>query len=251
MRINLFLLFLLFIAQGAFVFAQDEKPPCAQPYSFLFEGFPVSSPQDTKVRLTALIERMGHEDPQEAAGIIYVYAGLKTKLGEAEKIIAEINNQLAKETGNHKVQVSDRGYKSVATVEMFIRPLECSYYPPSNSEYGAEDIELEEAPRESTPVKTEDELIEAIRENPEPICTPIARAVGRCAEEVVVRVLIDEKGRVIFARAISGLILVRTAGAAGASKWKFKPFLQNGKPTKVFGNITVKFKESTGLEIDK
>jgi hypothetical protein len=250
MRINLFLLFLFFIAQGASVFAQDEKLSCAQPYSFLFEDFPVGSSQDTKVRLAAFAERLGHEDPQEAVGHIYVYAGLKTKVGEAEKIVAEINNLLPKEIGNRRVYVTDRGYKSVATVEMFIRPLECSYYPSSNSEYGAEDIELEEAPSESTPVKTPDELIEAIRENPQPICPPAVRAIGRCTGEVVVRVLIDEKGGVIFARSLAGFVLLRNAGTAAAGKWKFKPFLQNGKPTKVFGNVTVQFKEPTDLEID-
>jgi TonB family protein len=58
---------------------------------------------------------------------------------------------------------------------------------------------------------------------------------------VVVRVLIDEKGDVVKAEAVSGPGSLRSAAVAAALKAKFAPTLLSGRPVKVKGTITYNF----------
>ena len=52
---------------------------------------------------------------------------------------------------------------------------------------------------------------------------------------------VDESGRVVEARAISGHMLLRPAGVEAARRAKFTPTLLCGKPVKVTGVITYNF----------
>ena len=59
---------------------------------------------------------------------------------------------------------------------------------------------------------------------------------------VVVEVTIDEQGIVIFARAISGPVLLRRSAEKAAEDSRFKPTLINGVPEKVSGVLTYEFR---------
>ena len=75
---------------------------------------------------------------------------------------------------------------------------------------------------------------------PKPAYPPIAKQ-AKASGTVVVQVLVDEKGNVISARAISGHPLLRAVSVSAARRAKFSPRLLNGKPVKVSGVITYNF----------
>ncbi|MCS6873350.1 MAG: TonB family protein [Pyrinomonadaceae bacterium] len=58
---------------------------------------------------------------------------------------------------------------------------------------------------------------------------------------VVIRVLIDEEGKVIMAKAISGHMLLRSSAEDAAKQSKFAPVIVDGKPTKASGVVLYNF----------
>ncbi|MBC7929037.1 MAG: TonB family protein [Rubrivivax sp.] len=75
---------------------------------------------------------------------------------------------------------------------------------------------------------------------PQPDYPPMAKA-ARAQGTVNVQVVIDERGRVISARAVSGHPLLQPAAAAAARQAMFSPLLLSGKPVKVSGILTYNF----------
>jgi protein TonB len=75
---------------------------------------------------------------------------------------------------------------------------------------------------------------------PKPAYPPAARAV-RASGAVSVQVLIDEKGNVVSASAVSGHPLLRAAAVGAARNAKFSPTQLSGQPVKVSGVITYNF----------
>lgn len=75
---------------------------------------------------------------------------------------------------------------------------------------------------------------------PKPVYPPIAKQVGAHGT-VIVQVLVDEKGNVVTAKAISGHPLLQASAVAAARGAKFTPTLLNGKPVKVRGVINYNF----------
>jgi TonB family protein len=69
---------------------------------------------------------------------------------------------------------------------------------------------------------------------------PIARA-ARASGKVVVRVTVDESGRVILASAMIGHPLLRAAAEAAARQARFAPTVRGGRPVKVIGTLTYEF----------
>jgi len=74
----------------------------------------------------------------------------------------------------------------------------------------------------------------------EPAFPPIAKA-ARASGAVKVEVTIDEAGKVVSARAVSGHPLLRDSAIAAARQWKFKPAMISGKTAKVVGVLTFNF----------
>ncbi|MCI0392032.1 MAG: TonB family protein [Acidobacteria bacterium] len=74
----------------------------------------------------------------------------------------------------------------------------------------------------------------------EPVFPPIAKA-ARASGAVKVEVTIDEAGKVVSVRAVSGHPLLRDSALAAARQWKFKPTIVSGKPAKVGGILTFNF----------
>ena len=75
---------------------------------------------------------------------------------------------------------------------------------------------------------------------PQPAYPPIAKAAG-ASGAVSVQVLVDERGNVISANAVSGHPLLRQSAVAAARQAKFSPTLLSGQPVKVTGVITYNF----------
>lgn len=75
---------------------------------------------------------------------------------------------------------------------------------------------------------------------PKPVYSAAAQAV-RAQGQVTVQVIIDEKGRVVSANAVSGHILLRADAEKAARNAKFSPTVLSDVPVKVTGVITYNF----------
>lgn len=75
---------------------------------------------------------------------------------------------------------------------------------------------------------------------PKPPYPPIAKA-AKASGTVVVQVVVDETGKVITARAVSGHPLLRASAEQAARQATFAPTVVSGKPVKVSGTITYDF----------
>ncbi len=75
---------------------------------------------------------------------------------------------------------------------------------------------------------------------PKPVYSPAAIAV-HAGGKVDVQVMIDEAGRVVSAKAVSGHILLRPAAEQAARNAKFTPTYLSKVPVKVTGVIVYNF----------
>lgn len=75
---------------------------------------------------------------------------------------------------------------------------------------------------------------------PEPAYPPLAKA-ARASGTVVVKVTVDETGKVVSAEAVAGHPLLRPAAVAAAREAKFTPTLLSGTPVRVTGLLTYTF----------
>jgi protein TonB len=75
---------------------------------------------------------------------------------------------------------------------------------------------------------------------PKPAYPPAAKRNG-ASGTVVVEVLIDESGKVISARALSGPQPLQAAAVQAARQAKFSPTTLSGQPVQVVGTITYTF----------
>jgi hypothetical protein len=65
--------------------------------------------------------------------------------------------------------------------------------------------------------------------------------LGRIETDIVVRVVVNEKGNVISERAVSGHALLRSPAVFAAKDWKFALKIRNSKPVKNRGTIRFHF----------
>ncbi|MBA3321816.1 MAG: TonB family protein [Pyrinomonadaceae bacterium] len=70
---------------------------------------------------------------------------------------------------------------------------------------------------------------------------PVAAKQSREQGTVLVKVTVDETGRVIEAIPLNGPLLLRGASVIAAKKWRFTPTLLDGVPVRVTGTITFSF----------
>jgi protein TonB len=75
---------------------------------------------------------------------------------------------------------------------------------------------------------------------PKPSYPPIART-AHASGTVVVQVTIDETGKVISAKAVSGHPLLQAAAVQAAYGARFSPTQLSGQPVKVTGQINYNF----------
>lgn len=70
---------------------------------------------------------------------------------------------------------------------------------------------------------------------------PAAVGANELQGEVIIKVNVSETGDVERAEVVSGNAILGHAAMDAAKKWKFKPFIRNGKPVKVSTNIPFDF----------
>jgi len=75
---------------------------------------------------------------------------------------------------------------------------------------------------------------------PNPTYPPIAKA-ARASGTVVVQITVDESGKVVSARAVSGHPLLQQAATQAAYQTRFSPTMLSGQPVKVTGTISFNF----------
>ena len=80
---------------------------------------------------------------------------------------------------------------------------------------------------------------------PKPAYPQIAKAAN-ASGSVVVQVTVDESGKIISARAVSGHPLLRAAAVNAALQSKFAPTMLSGKPVKVSGTVNYNFLSPNG-----
>jgi TonB family protein len=85
---------------------------------------------------------------------------------------------------------------------------------------------------------------------PAPAYPPVARA-ARASGTVVVRIVVDEEGKVTEAEAVSGHPLLRQAAVQAAKHARFSPTFLSGQPVKVTGNITYNFVLAASAGLDR
>jgi TonB family protein len=73
-----------------------------------------------------------------------------------------------------------------------------------------------------------------------PVYPPTAKSMG-IAGKVEVRVVISETGRVVDATVLSGPMMLRSAAAAAARQFVYKPATLNGLPVKTESVLTINF----------
>ena len=99
-------------------------------------------------------------------------------------------------------------------------------------------------PDSSPTRKTTDELKAAAVVNPRPEYPPLARA-ARVSGKVEIEVVIDQRGNVADARAVSGHPLLKDSAVASARQWKFDFVKFSDTPTAVVGMLTFVFDPAT------
>jgi protein TonB len=75
---------------------------------------------------------------------------------------------------------------------------------------------------------------------PQPVYPPIARA-AHASGTVYVQITVDESGRVISAKAVSGHPLLQQAAVEAAYEARFPPTRIEGHPVKVSGTLSYNF----------
>ncbi len=107
-------------------------------------------------------------------------------------------------------------------------------------------VEVNTPPPAPTPSKPQTQrlapqiLISKAISLPQPPYPPLARQI-HLQGSVPVQILVDESGRVISARAVSGHAFLTHAAEEAAMRARFTPTTYNGQPVKVLGVITYNF----------
>ncbi len=108
-------------------------------------------------------------------------------------------------------------------------------------------VKVSEPPPAPTPVPQPRRTVTATRvlnsealSLPKPPYPAMAKQVG-AQGSVSVQILIDETGRVISAKAISGNVFLKTAAQQAATQARFSPTMLGDQPVKVSGVITYNF----------
>ena len=98
--------------------------------------------------------------------------------------------------------------------------------------------------------KSGEALQESVIKRVEPTYPPLAKA-ARIGGPVVVEVTIDEGGKVVSTRTVSGHPLLKDAAVAAARQWLFSPTLLQGVPIPAISTITFNFNPPVIAEPDK
>ena len=88
---------------------------------------------------------------------------------------------------------------------------------------------------------TRAEALSAVATKVQPDYPPVARQL-RIQGTVELQVLVAETGEVLKVDIVSGNPMFTGPSAQAVKCWKFRPFVENGKPIRVLAPVTVDFK---------
>jgi protein TonB len=83
--------------------------------------------------------------------------------------------------------------------------------------------------------------LSAVATKVQPDYPPVARQL-RIQGTVELQVLVAETGEVLKVDIVSGSPMFTGPAAQAVKRWKFRPFVENGKPVRVLAPVTVDFK---------
>jgi TonB family protein len=75
---------------------------------------------------------------------------------------------------------------------------------------------------------------------PDPVYPPIAKA-AHVQGDVIVSVIVDEKGRIVSAKVVSGPAMLQQAALDAVKKFQFNPFSVGNKPIRITTTLTIPF----------
>lgn len=248
-------LILLFLSCACNSFVQAQQAVfknCQQPFAEKFDEFEFKDFKVVQERIAIFVDKLN--ETAESEGQIYVYAGRRTKINQAENLtkqISDLINQTFKLSSN-KLWATNGGFRETATIELVLKPLACSDFLQTIPSLDVEEIEFEGFSTSTEAVrKSLDETMLSVIEKTEPVCPPVAKAIGLSGGSVNVYVLINQNGSAVYAKGISGHPLLRGAAAQSVQKWKFKSAQQKNKSINTVGEVTVEFpscRTSNGFE---
>lgn len=246
--LGLSLLFVVLLA----VSATSQETNCIRPTPELYDEFTISSPAALKGKLMEFQTRFRDEAPQMKAQL-FVYGGRYSRVSEIIDLVSQIQKSLniTPSDYNSRVLVSDGGYREKPTVEIFLRPLDCTGWPGSSSDIRPEEVQFDEFPPETTKRMDVSKIFNLSSVFSEAVCGAAARAVRACDEksEVDVFIIVDIKGFVRFSKAVDGHPLNRRAAEEAVKRWQFKSLFVDGRQFNFSGIVNVKF-QIPNIEID-
>lgn len=89
-------------------------------------------------------------------------------------------------------------------------------------------------------VSTSDAMKAAVNK-PQPVYSAVARQM-KIAGRVEVEAVVDEQGSVVTAKALTGNPLLTQSALAAVEKWKFTPFVSDGKPVRAVCTLAFDFR---------
>ncbi len=238
---------LLFLLAGAAVFGQDDADmpvvncsPAAKVDEFTF-----TSLNDAKERLDLYGLQIKNS---KALGIVIGYGGRNTESSEGRKVASEIEQYLTtkfKFTEYYTVATRDGGHREERSVELYIKYNSCGANPDVSPSLGFDDVNYKEEKQyfdKSVVLKTSADLRSLLVSEIEPPYPAAARAV-RASGNVVVLILIDEKGQVIKALAIDGHPLLRLAAENALKQSTFQKLVVNERAIQYGGKFEIDFEK--------
>jgi TonB family protein len=236
---------MLFFLSAASTFAQDEtSSQLTEPETpYLFSQYhPNDITTEDEIQKIELFV-MQIKNTWNTNGRIYVYRGKTDYQFDAEKRSDTINKILTpllekNSMESYRAYSIFGGFRDESTIEMVIDGRFRSTATPTVS---LSDLKFYAAALPNGTIqKTQEELLNDLTKKVEPPFPAAAKAV-RQAGEVGVLIKIDEKGKVIEARAFTGYVLLRSACVAAVRQWQFKPQKYQKKPVNTVGIVSCKF----------
>jgi len=237
----LFIAFAYLVLNSA-IYGQYERCPEDQAFTFAEVNFSAKDEMSATVRefREKLLENPGSK------GVVYVFAGAKSRINEVDGHVRHIDELLG--LGNAydaRARIWDGGFRKTSSAVFIFKPKECSDYSTPLADFTAEKVEFEEFSTETTIELSTNELANLLNVPFDPECPAAARAIRACTDgtEAEVFILIDLNGKVQFSQAISGHVMVRPSAAAWAKRASFNPAVKNGKNYNVSGIFRFRFKK--------
>lgn len=216
------------------------KPQCLAPAAEKFDEVSFSDKANLDRVIKDYQERL-YSMSGDAKGNIIVYGGQQTSFTEFADITSYVRERIG--LPDRKVSFANGGYRSVATVEFAIKPLECTALYGVSPTLSPEGLQFKEFPVADTLKLSKDAIRLQVEKEIFGQCPAVARAMRACGQpiEIEVFVAVDSTGAVRFAKDLNGHLILRQAAASTAKSWKFRPLLVDGKPKNFVGVIVVRF----------